>query len=302
VPTGSDRLYALGNNGQIITSSDRGQTWSKCAKPSFDLAGSVMEADVQCIAASPAAPDVLFAGAQGVHGAGIYKSADAGQTWTRPTKKADVKYERTGEPLDYSDEACEEIAVDPGMPNIVYARFRGFALQSNDGGVEFYDCLGFSGGEGPATRETLPIKVAHPGSIIMDPAMPNLGYLRAENALYRTGDSGRHWSKLTIPGVDFVNTIALHPGSPQIVYAATDKGIYVSQDAGRTWTAVQSADAPKTSGGFTIPYYWNGTAFNSVATVVSKDEPVIIDPQSGHLLYGTASGVRILIGVKAEKQ
>ena len=90
----------------------------------------------------------------------------------------------------------------------------------------------------------------------------------------------------------------MHPGSAQIVYAATENGLSVSRDSGGTWTAVRSGDAPKSAGEITIPSYFNGTAFNSVATYVQEDEPILLDPQSGHLLYGTAGGIQILVRAK----
>jgi hypothetical protein len=69
-----------------------------------------------------------------------------------------------------------------------------------------------------------------------------------------------------------------HPTNPQVLYATTEPGIYVTQDAGASWVPLQSGKAPQSTGGFTIPYYFNGTAFNSVATVVHENEPLIVDP------------------------
>jgi len=39
-------------------------------------------------------------------------------------------------------------------------------------------------------------------------------------------------------------------------------------------------------------------AFNSVATVVSEDDRVFVDPRTNHLLYGTALGLRVLVPVR----
>lgn len=299
VPTGTNRMYALeSRNNQIIVSEDQGKTWTKCTKPIFADSGIRDAADVQCIAASPAAPNILYAGAHGVHGAGLYKSLDGGHTWTYPTRQALYRANPTDSAINCRDSELSEIVVDPGNPDILYARYSVFDLQSNDGGVHFYGCLGYGTGAGPVTREPLPMKVVRTGSIFVDPALPNLAYFRTRTGFYRTGDGGKHWTQLAISGVDFVNTLTAHPGSPQILYAATERGMYVSSDAGRTWKALQSADAPKSTGGFTIPSYFNGTAFNSVATVVSEDEPILIDPQSAHLFYGTALGTRILVPVK----
>lgn len=301
VPTGTGRLYALESRGaQIVASDDHGRTWTRLPKIRFSLSGSVLDADILCIAASPANPDVLYAGARGVHGAGLYKSVNGGRSWTQPTRAASIPYDNGT--LEVKDTDCAQTAVDPGDANIVFATFNGTPCQSSDGGVHFYGCTGIGKGAGPASRSALTPKVIRPGRVQIDPTMPNLGYLRCtehyQDRLYRTGDGGRTWARLQIPGVNAINTIALHPGAPQIVYAATDRGLYVSSDAGRNWRPLQSADAPRSSGGFTIPSYFNGTAFNSVATVVSADEPILVDPETGHLLYGTALGLRTLVPVK----
>jgi len=46
------------------------------------------------------------------------------------------------------------------------------------------------------------------------------------------------------------------------------------------------------------PSVFTSTAFNAVGTVVSEDEPVVLDPLTGHLFYGTALGVRVLVPVR----
>lgn len=92
-------------------------------------------------------------------------------------------------------------------------------------------------------------------------------------------------------------TIAVHPANPQVVYASTESNLYVSRDGGESWEIVQAGSAPQPTGGDTIPYNFNGTAFNSVATIVRENEPLVIDPQTNHLLYGS-NGVRILVDVK----
>ena len=122
-----------------------------------------------------------------------------------------------------------------------------------------------------------------------------LCYLRAFSLI----SGGRRWNRIsdTLPGQLIVLTVIARPANPNIVYASTSGGIYVSQNAGGSWVSLQSADAPKSAGGFETPYYFNGAAFDSVATVVREDEPMIIDPQTSHLLHGGA-GVQILVGMR----
>lgn len=300
VPTAGNRIYALEWGEQIDYSDDRGATWTKCTRPAFRGNGYSDAAAIQCIAASPTGPNVLYAGANGM-GAGLYKSVDGGRNWTRPTRRVTEINRRDGSRTEMKDTEVDEIAVDPQQPGIVIARFGGGFVQSNDGGVTFSDCLRSGVGAGPGQRQPSAVKVVHSGAVQIDPGSPNLIYLRsaaARGETYRSADGGRTWDRLgNVPGQLFILTIAAHPANPQVVYATTSNGIYVSSDAGRSWVALASADAPKSTGNAAIPYYFNGTSFNSVMTVVRQDEPMIVDPQTGHLLHG-GMGVRVLVGVK----
>jgi photosystem II stability/assembly factor-like uncharacterized protein len=298
VPTASNRMYALDFGERISYSDDRGKTWTRCRRPMFQGRGFTDAAAIQCIAASPANPNTLYAGANGM-GAGLYKSTDGGQTWTRPARRYVVGVR--GDTLESRQTDVNEIAVDPDDSNLLILGLSVGYVQSNDGGVTGYDCLHSGAGAGPARRETSVVKVVRPGSIQIIPISPNSIYLRnglmKGTELYRTDDGGRHWNALPRVPNRFIQTLVAHPTDPQILYATTESGIYVTQDAGASWVSLESGNAPHSTGGFTIPYYFNGTAFNSVATVVHEDEPLIVDPTTNHLLYGT-SGLRILVGMR----
>jgi sortilin (neurotensin receptor 3) len=302
VATGGSRVYALQAREQIIFSDDRGKSWTKCTRPRFQGNGFTGTAAIQAIAASPAAPKILYAGADG-SGGGIYKSLDGGQTWLRPTRRATIVNRRDHSQIDFRDGAVYDIAVDPLDANLVIANFSGGFAASNDGGANFADCLSLGTGAGPAQRPAAAVKVVHGAGIQISPSAPNVIYLRnhtlsTQNEVYRSADGGHHWNRLAnMPGNPAVLSLVAHPTNPRTVYAATDRGIFASSDAGLSWTPVQSADAPKSTGGFTIPSFFNGTAFNSVATVVNENEPFVIDPVTSHLFYG-GYGVRILVGVR----
>ncbi|MBV8818130.1 MAG: hypothetical protein JO022_07215, partial [Acidobacteriaceae bacterium] len=231
--------------------------------------------------------------------AGIYKSVDGGQTWSAPTRRAVSVNARDGSYTDMHNTEVWEVEVDPQNPNVVIANFSGGFTQSNDGGVTFFDCLRMGTGAGPASRDPLPVRVVHANGGRINPTFPNVLYVRehATHAAYRSEDGGRRWTRLAIPGGGPVLSIAAHPANAKVVYAAGSSGIFVSQNAGNTWTQLQAGQGPKSTGGFTIPHYFNGTAFNSVATVVHEDEPIVVDPVTDHVLYGSL-GVRVLVGVK----
>lgn len=298
VPTGSDRLYAMeAKGGKIIRSEDGGKTWTYCPTPRYRYAGGVDNAYIECIASSPGNNAILYAGAEGSAGAGLYKSQDGGRTWLYPTKSAMGHY--SGGNIEVRDTECRDIAVDPENPNIVYATFNAMPCESSDGGVHFFGCTGLGKGAGPAQRSSGKAKVIKPGRFQIDPVTPNIAYLRCvesnKDRLYRTTDGGRTWSSLSLPGAGFINTIVETPGKPQTAYAATERGLSVTEDGGKSWKPLASGNAPKSAGGFTIPSVFTGTAFKAVGTVVNTDEPILFDPLTGHLVYGTALGMRVLV-------
>ncbi len=82
-PQDPNMMYAAGVAGGVWKSANAGATWT----PVADLIANIA---VASLAFDPKNPDVIYAGtgegfgnADGVRGAGIFKSADAGQTWTR---------------------------------------------------------------------------------------------------------------------------------------------------------------------------------------------------------------------------
>ncbi len=298
VPTASSRMYALEFGERISYSNDRGKTWARCRRPMFQSRGFTDAAAIQCIAVSPASPNIVYAGANGM-GGGLYRSTDGGQTWTRPARRYVVG--TRGDTVEGREMEVNEIAVDPDDPNAIILGLSTGYVQSNDGGVTAYDCLHSGAGAGAARRGSSPVKVVHPGSIQINATSPNVIYLRNNRMkateLYRTDDGGRRWNALPRVPDRFIQTLVAHPLDPQILYATTESGIYVTENAGASWVRLESGNAPQSTGGFTIPYYFSGTPFNSVATIVHQDEPLIVDPTTGHLLYGT-SGVRVLVGVR----
>jgi photosystem II stability/assembly factor-like uncharacterized protein len=186
---------------------------------------------VNAILVHPTNPDVLYAGcAKG----GVWKSADAGTTWTNLT---DALTQYVG---------C--LAFDPNNPDIVYLGtgeeyFAGWTL----GGVGIYRST--DGGAhwtlyGNATFAGLRIN-----EIVVDPTNANRWIVSSDGGIYVTTDGGASFTR-TLYGV--ASALRIHPTHPNRLYAALGypfsgaayNGLYLSNDGGATWKQIAASGLP----------------------------------------------------------
>jgi photosystem II stability/assembly factor-like uncharacterized protein len=136
VPSQPNVFYIGVCNGGVWKTNDHGRTW----KPIFDDQST---GSIGAIAVAPSDPDIVYvASGEGLHrpdlsvGDGIYKSTDAGKTWTH---------------LGLRDgQQIPQLAVDPRDPNKVFAAVAGHpygpnkergVYRSTDGGQSFQKVL-----------------------------------------------------------------------------------------------------------------------------------------------------------------
>jgi len=242
-------FYMAAVNGGVWKTTDFGNTWT----PIFDDAGS--SGSVGALAVAPSNPNVIYVGSgEGLQrpdlavGDGIYKSIDAGTTWTH---------------LGLRDaQQITAIVVDPKNPDRLYVAAEGHpygpnaergVFRSTDGGQNFEKVLYKDENTGAA-------------ELVMDPDNPQVLYaalwaarvapweVRSGASIYKPGsgvyqsmDGGTTWNPLStgLPGSDDgVGRIgiAIAPSNPKIIYASVEgdkkAGVYRSNDAGQTWTLV----------------------------------------------------------------
>src|SRR5206468_8263857 len=238
-------------NGGVWKTTDAGRTWT----PIFDDQPST---SIGSIAVAPSDPNVIYVGSgEGLQrpdlsvGDGIYRSADAGKTWTH---------------LGLRDaQQIPMIAVDPTNPNRLFvavlghpygpSKERGIYL-STDGGRSFAHVL--QGDENTGGND-----------VDIDPSNPRVVYANLweqrqgpwENAvwtgngggLFKSTDGGITWKPLTngLPAnVNQVN-LAIAPSNTSRLYAAVASngppatvGIYRSDDGGESWTRITTDTRP----------------------------------------------------------
>lgn len=241
-------VYYMGAvGGGVWKTEDYGRIWT----PIFDdqPSGSIGAIDV---AASD--PNVVYVGSgEGLQrpdlstGDGMYKSTDAGKTWTH---------------LGLRDgQQIPRIAVDPTNPERLFVAVLGHPYGANaergiyrstNGGQSFEKVLGKDDNTGGA-------------DVVMAPTNPNLLYASLWEArqgpwengaftgpgsgLYKSTDGGTTWTHLTsgLPGAKEGLSrigIAISPSNPDRVYltvqSSENAGIYRTDDGGVTWTRTTS--------------------------------------------------------------
>ncbi len=236
-------LYYIGAAGGGVWKSDNGgQTWD----PVFD------DQDVQSIGAVTIAPSddkTVWVGSGETNprndvllGTGIFKSVDAGMTWTK---------------MGLTDlHSISRIAVDPSDVNHVVVSGMGDLFKDSPAGGIFVTRDG-----GKTWTHSLYVGPSSGGSdVAMDMKNPSVVYAGMwqfrrqpwiassggpDGGLYKSMDGGTTWTKLTGQGLPTGITgrigLAIAPSDSMRVYAliqSKDGFLYRSDDSGATWTMV----------------------------------------------------------------
>jgi len=242
---GDPLTYYMGATGGGVWKTDNaGLSWRNVTD---DFVGT---GSVGAVAVAESDPNVVYVGmgescprGNFSHGDGMYKSTDAGKTWSHIG-------------LDDSRQVGE-IEVHPDDPDLVYVAVLGHVYGSNEQrGV-------FRSTDGGATWEKILYVDEHTGAvdIEMDPTNPRVlyaGFWQVRrtpwslesggpgSGIWKSTDAGDTWEPLTegLPeGVMGRVGLAVSPADPNRVYAcveAKDGGVFRSDDAGETWRRVNS--------------------------------------------------------------
>ena len=246
VPGDPTTYYAATASGGVWKSSDSGATW----KPVFD---DQPISSIGSIAIAASNPNIIYVGSGEANirgnvaaGNGIYKSVDAGKTWTHVwTQEGQIG----------------TMVVNPTNPDIAFAAVLGHAFGPNsERGV--YRTL-----DGGKSWQQVLAKDADTGAsdIAMDPSNPEIlfaGFWQARrlpwdlvsggpgSGLYVSRDGGTTWKALTgngLPdGIWGKVGVAIAPSDGRRVYAlieADKGGLYRSDDGGENWELVNPSRA-----------------------------------------------------------
>ena len=250
VPSQPNVFYIGQVNGGVWKSDDYGRTWN----PIFDQQPTQ---SIGAIAVAPSDPNIVYvASGEGLHrpdlsvGNGIYKSTDAGKTWTH---------------LGLRDgQQIPALAVDPRDPDKVFAAVLGHPYgPSEERGI-------YRSTDGGQTWQRIITKDENTGGsdVQIDPSNPDVVYASMWEAregpwednnqvngtnggLFKSTDGGNTWHQLAngLPKDLSQIYVAIAPSNPSRIYAtlaaASGKlNVYRSDDAGESWTQITTDPRP----------------------------------------------------------
>jgi photosystem II stability/assembly factor-like uncharacterized protein len=252
VPTQPNVFYMGQVNGGVWKSDDYGRTWT----PIFDQESTQ---SIGAIAVAPSNPNIIYvASGEGLHrpdlsvGNGIYKSTDAGKTWTH---------------LGLRDgQQIPALAIDPRDPNRVFAAVLGHPYGPNEERGLFRST------DGGQSWQKVIYKDENTGAsdVEIDPSNPDLVYASmwevregpwedgnevngTGGGLFKSSDGGNTWNPLTngLPKDLSQIYVAIAPSDPRRLYATLGMAsgalaVYRSDDAGESWS--KATDDPRPSG------------------------------------------------------
>src|SRR6266849_1081866 len=248
VPSQPSVFYIAQVNGGVWKTEDYGHTWT----PIFD---DQPTGSVGCIAVAPSDPNIVYVGSgEGLQrpdlsvGDGIYKSTNAGKTWTH---------------LGLRDgQQIPQIAVDPRDPNRILVAVAGHPYgQNEERGI-------YRSTDGGKTFEKVLYKDENVGGadVLIDPTNPDAAYASLWEArqgpwengawngtgggIFKSNDGGQTWQQLKggLPEGIVQANLAISPSNPKRVFAslALSPGlmIYRSDDAGESWARITTDPRP----------------------------------------------------------
>ncbi|MBA2687979.1 MAG: glycosyl hydrolase, partial [Gemmatimonadaceae bacterium] len=214
----------------VFKTTDGGATWKNVLFRNDSTGASDLVLD----ASNPA---VLYAGmwqanrtpwklVSGGAGSGLFKSTDAGETWTELTRN-------TGLPAGIIGKVG--ITVSPVKPARLWA-----LIEADSGGVFRSDDAGATWTKMNTDRR-LRQRAWYYTKIFADPKDSNTVYA-LNTGLYRSTDGGKTFRPIQVPHGDN-HDLWIAPNDPQRMINGNDGGANVSFTAGRTWTEQDYATA-----------------------------------------------------------
>ncbi len=291
VPSQPNLFYVGFDNGGVWRSTDFGSNW----EPLFDHEPT---GSIGAIAVAPSDPNIIYVGSGAgiirpdlATGDGMYKSTDAGATWTHLGLR--------------ETQMIAMVDVDPTNPDRLFVAALGHPYGPNaERGI-------FRSTDGGKTFEKVLYKDEYTSGndVRIDPRDPNTVYAAlwqqqeafweggafggGSGGIFKSTDGGTTWRQLTngLPDVLEAN-LAIAPSNPGVLYAMVAAagpsggsgpiGVYRSTDGGEHWTLrTHGRGMPSDTTGTDDP--------RPLARIGGGDLPTItVDPKNEDVVYSAS--------------
>ncbi|MDG1571991.1 thrombospondin type 3 repeat-containing protein [Robiginitalea sp. M366] len=192
---------------------------------------------LNAVAIDPNNPDIWYAGAPA---GGLWKSTNAGQTWTNLFE-------------DFLQIGVSGIAIDPSNSNIIYV------ATGDDDAADSYSVGVFKSTDGGTSWNQTGLNPTNTNvntlmnEIAIDPTNSSIVWVGTSSGLYKSTDGGNSWTRVQ---TGYISDFKLKPGSPNTVYAVANAHIGGGGNAttfyrttnGVDFTALASTDLPTSAG------------------------------------------------------
>ncbi len=286
VPSLPNTFYISFDNGGVWRSTDFGSNW-------FPLFDSQSTGSIGAIAVAPSNPNIIYVGSGAgiirpdlATGDGMYKSTDAGKTWTHLGL-------RNSQMIAYID-------VDPKDPNRLFVAALGHPygpnaergiFRSTDGGQTFQKVLykdDYTSGNDvridPSNSNNVYAVLWQQQQSFIE----GQGFGGAGNGIFKSTDGGATWKQLSLGAQNVIQAnISIAPSNPKVIYAlastatATNSvtgvvNLYKTVDGGEHWAPVIT-DSTRTMD--TRP----------LARIGGGDLPTVtVDPKNENVIYSAS--------------
>jgi hypothetical protein len=219
------RIVAGLTHGGVALSEEGGQSWSARNR-------GLPDAPVTAVTVASLSPDILYAA---VHGDGLWKSEDAGQSWMFAMDRpwlADAERNLT---------ALASVDLATGMGGIwIYAGTEMGLTRVPDCFCRWQDVQPGDAMDalvsGTAAAPEKPLPAGEPiHALVSAASLPTRLYAALPSGIWVSGDAGVVWAQRSTFRAE---AVAVHPEDADKVIALTEDGLTETRDGGLFWTAL----------------------------------------------------------------
>ncbi len=292
ISTGQPVTTLSSPKSKTFASSVTGLVWKPIGPSGITAGTSIWNGRIDSIAVNPNNPSVIYIGATD---GGVWKTIDAGATWTPLTDHEPML--AIGEP--------GAIAIDPNNTDTLYVGTSSFLkvgnqglqlnttigiLKSTDGGNSWIVLgSGFPAGNIGNANQFVNQSIF---GIAVDPANSANLYLAASSGLYFSTDSGQNWTLGTGGGGGQADSLGFDASSPvgnRTLFAGINGvGIKRSIDGGNNWSQVLNSSTPAVAAQLTAHSTLTSNA--TIGKVAISLAPSVGNAAGVQVIYATIEG------------